>query len=188
MSLSTLFYYQAPERITPLPNNYRLPSSPTTHLQSKLSGMNLTKPRSEITITPVMSTPANIHQTILQQQLQRHHDSRMKLSMIVSWFYKYVIDDFFNFHFSFQLKDDEADDSADRLVIDEGEMHNEQNVAIGGREFHENEVPECQGCKKREAQFVCAGCQNQWYCSRMCQVSQEKNHTESEIDYFFEDS
>jgi len=44
------------------------------------------------------------------------------------------------------------------------------NYVLYGQEFHENEVPECQGCKKREAQFVCAGCGNQWYCSRECQV------------------
>lgn len=43
--------------------------------------------------------------------------------------------------------------------------------AFLGQEFHENEVPECQGCKRKEAQFVCAGCGNQWYCSRECQVS-----------------
>lgn len=28
----------------------------------------------------------------------------------------------------------------------------------------------CQGCMIRSAQFVCAGCGNQWYCSRTCQV------------------
>jgi len=30
--------------------------------------------------------------------------------------------------------------------------------------------PKCQGCIIRPAQFVCAGCGNQWYCSRSCQV------------------
>uniref|UniRef100_A0A1Q3F592 MYND-type domain-containing protein n=1 Tax=Culex tarsalis TaxID=7177 RepID=A0A1Q3F592_CULTA len=47
-----------------------------------------------------------------------------------------------------------------------------------GPEFHENDVPECQGCKKREAQFVCAGCGNQWYCSRECQVNAWDDHSE----------
>lgn len=37
-------------------------------------------------------------------------------------------------------------------------------------EDHDNEAPECQGCKRRTALFVCAGCGNQWYCSRECQV------------------
>lgn len=40
-----------------------------------------------------------------------------------------------------------------------------------GQEFYADAVPECQGCKKREAQFVCAACGNQWYCSRECQVN-----------------
>lgn len=164
-----MFRYQAPERITTLPNNYRLPS--TAPIQPKSTGINLTKPRNEITITPVMSNPT-IHQTILQQQLQRQHEAaaaaRMKFPMMVSnqfGHYCYLL-----FLHLILFQDDEADDSADRLVIDEGEIHNEQNAAIGGREFPENEFPECQGCKKREAQFVCAGCGNQWYCSRSCQV------------------
>ncbi|XP_065093491.1 probable serine/threonine-protein kinase kinX isoform X3 [Ochlerotatus camptorhynchus] len=93
-------------------------------------------------------------------------------------------------------EDDEADDSVDRLVIDEGDDHhgtanNPRNdghressgVVIttrggNGPEFHENDVPECQGCKKREAQFVCAGCGNQWYCSRECQVNAWDDHSE----------
>lgn len=76
-----LIFYQAPERITALPNSYRLPSS--TPIIPKTSGMNLTKPRNEITITPVMSNPA-VHQTILQQQLQRQQDSAArKFPMLV---------------------------------------------------------------------------------------------------------
>lgn len=76
----------------------------------------------------------------------------------------------------FSLQDDEADDSVDRLVIDEGDQIGDAagGVASGGgggaQDFQDNDVPECQGCKKREAQFVCAGCGNQWYCSRSCQV------------------
>lgn len=79
-------------------------------------------------------------------------------------------------------QDDEADDS-DRLVIDEGDQYSNSEL-IGGTsgkndDAHENELPECQGCKKREAQFVCADCQRQWYCSRECQVN------ESAIILFF---
>ncbi|XP_063825966.1 uncharacterized protein LOC135075456 [Ostrinia nubilalis] len=33
-----------------------------------------------------------------------------------------------------------------------------------------DDAPLCQGCRRRDAQFVCAGCANQWYCSRDCQV------------------
>lgn len=111
-------------------------------------------------------------------------------------------------------EDDEAEDSVDRLVIDEGDdghhdsghqvnhhgghghghhqrssANREPSVVIttrggshghgsGNNEFHENDVPECQGCKKREAQFVCAGCGNQWYCSRECQVNAWDDHSE----------
>lgn len=102
-------------------------------------------------------------------------------------------------------EDDEAEDSVDRLVIDEGDDHHhdghvnnsghhhsrnhrEPSVVItarggvgaggNGPAFHENDVPECQGCKKREAQFVCAGCGNQWYCSRECQVNAWDDHSE----------
>lgn len=39
-------------------------------------------------------------------------------------------------------------------------------------------VPVCQGCRLRQAQFVCAGCGNQWYCSRECQVASWDSHAE----------
>ncbi|XP_077298100.1 uncharacterized protein LOC143919589 isoform X2 [Arctopsyche grandis] len=73
------------------------------------------------------------------------------------------------------------EDSADRpLVIDEGGRadNNSVNRDGGSLELNESEVPECQGCRKREAQFVCAGCANQWYCSRECQVSAWDEHSE----------
>ncbi|CAF4933606.1 unnamed protein product [Pieris macdunnoughi] len=40
------------------------------------------------------------------------------------------------------------------------------------------ETPLCQGCRARDAQFVCAGCANQWYCSRECQVAAWDEHSE----------
>ncbi|CAL4106840.1 unnamed protein product [Meganyctiphanes norvegica] len=46
----------------------------------------------------------------------------------------------------------------------------------GGQEESGN--PKCQGCHKHRAQFVCAGCGNQWYCSRECQVSAWEEHSE----------
>ncbi|XP_018903388.2 uncharacterized protein [Bemisia tabaci] len=61
---------------------------------------------------------------------------------------------------------DDEEDASDRLVIDEGAA---EPVA---------EVPECQGCHQRSAQFVCAGCGNQWYCSRECQVEAWEEHSE----------
>ncbi|XP_045772625.1 uncharacterized protein LOC123872408 isoform X1 [Maniola jurtina] len=52
--------------------------------------------------------------------------------------------------------------SGGRLVIDEGS----------------EDAPTCQGCRSRLAQFVCAGCANQWYCSRDCQVAAWDDHSE----------
>ncbi|XP_041978857.1 uncharacterized protein LOC121732897 [Aricia agestis] len=49
-----------------------------------------------------------------------------------------------------------------RLVIDEGG----------------DDAPTCQGCRARTAKFVCAGCANQWYCSRDCQVAAWDDHSE----------
>lgn len=65
---------------------------------------------------------------------------------------------------------EELDDSTDRdrLVIDEGE----------GEAESVDDVPECQGCHQMAAQFVCAGCGNQWYCSRDCQVAAWDEHSE----------
>ncbi|XP_068902681.1 uncharacterized protein [Tenebrio molitor] len=74
--------------------------------------------------------------------------------------------------------EDEAEDSADRLVIDES------SEVLDGRGRGDNssdagdEVPQCQGCNQKSALFVCAGCGNQWYCSRDCQVSAWDEHSE----------
>ncbi|GBP21066.1 hypothetical protein EVAR_11097_1 [Eumeta japonica] len=55
---------------------------------------------------------------------------------------------------------------AGRLVIDESAPG-----AAAGAGAADGEAPLCQGCRRRDAQFVCAGCANQWYCSRDCQSS-----------------
>ncbi|XP_055631821.1 probable serine/threonine-protein kinase kinX isoform X2 [Toxorhynchites rutilus septentrionalis] len=147
------------------------------------TGLNLSKSNSEITITPVVAS--NLQQSLMahhQQQLQEQQKQLQRLR-----------------EQHFLNMDDEADDSVDRLVIDEGDdnhgatgsssradgHHREREPSVvittrggNGPEFHENEVPECQGCKKREAQFVCAGCGNQWYCSRECQVNAWDDHSE----------
>jgi hypothetical protein len=52
-------------------------------------------------------------------------------------------------------------------VIDEGR---EAIADATSNVIPADQVPECQGCHKKAAQFVCAGCGNQWYCSRECQV------------------
>ncbi|XP_036325968.1 zinc finger MYND domain-containing protein 10-like [Rhagoletis pomonella] len=48
------------------------------------------------------------------------------------------------------------------------------------RDVHNNDhhLQLCQECKMHEARFVCAGCGNQWYCSRECQVNAWDNHSE----------
>lgn len=74
-----------------------------------------------------------------------------------------------------QTDEEEAEDSVDRLVIDEGGelIDRADNNSDNG-----DEVPQCQGCNQKAAQFVCAGCGNQWYCSRDCQVSAWDEHSE----------
>lgn len=81
------------------------------------------------------------------------------------------------------LVEEEQEDSADRLVIDEsgdgdGGRSRGENEDDQGPEIAAEDVPECQGCHQRAAQFVCAGCGNQWYCSRDCQVSAWDEHSE----------
>jgi len=39
-------------------------------------------------------------------------------------------------------------------------------------------TPQCQGCKKKKSEFVCAGCSNRWYCSRDCQVEDWDDHAD----------
>ncbi|XP_059052210.1 titin-like [Achroia grisella] len=71
-----------------------------------------------------------------------------------------------------------------RLVIDEGgdaapdggEGGDGGEPAADGDDA--SEAPLCQGCRRRDAQFVCAGCANQWYCSRDCQVAAWDDHSE----------
>uniref|UniRef100_A0A0A9YMV2 MYND-type domain-containing protein n=4 Tax=Lygus hesperus TaxID=30085 RepID=A0A0A9YMV2_LYGHE len=61
------------------------------------------------------------------------------------------------------MADEDDAESGDRLVIDESA----------------DESPlQCQGCKQKSAQFVCAGCGNQWYCSRECQVTAWEEHSD----------
>ncbi|XP_043490746.1 protein kinase C-binding protein 1-like isoform X2 [Polistes fuscatus] len=54
----------------------------------------------------------------------------------------------------------------------------ETRISSGGRDNREDNAPRCQGCHECAAQFVCAGCGNQWYCSRECQVAAWDEHSE----------
>ncbi|XP_066595696.1 caldesmon-like isoform X2 [Prorops nasuta] len=56
----------------------------------------------------------------------------------------------------------------------------ESRISGSGRDSRNDRdtPPRCQGCHDRAAQFVCAGCGNQWYCSRECQVAAWDEHSE----------
>ncbi|KPJ07025.1 hypothetical protein RR48_04045 [Papilio machaon] len=72
-----------------------------------------------------------------------------------------------------------AGSGSGRLVIDEGGAgEGEAAEGEGGDGAAEAGAPLCQGCRRRDAQFVCAGCANQWYCSRDCQVAAWDDHSE----------
>lgn len=75
------------------------------------------------------------------------------------------------YHILTQQDEDETEDSADRLVIDESNEVIDARKSINTDSNSDtDEIPQCQGCNQKSAQFVCAGCGNQWYCSRDCQV------------------
>ncbi|ENN77560.1 hypothetical protein YQE_05856, partial [Dendroctonus ponderosae] len=63
----------------------------------------------------------------------------------------------------------DEDEQTDRLVIDEALDNSSTRIKEDNRSEDGEEVPQCQGCNQQPAQFVCAGCGNQWYCSRDCQ-------------------
>lgn len=67
----------SPERIT---SNIYQNNSKGSHQRTQIGSPNSASLKSEITITPVEVKP----QTLLQQQLQRQHDSRGFLSNAVS--------------------------------------------------------------------------------------------------------
>ncbi|XP_044269517.1 uncharacterized protein LOC123014450 isoform X1 [Tribolium madens] len=75
-------------------------------------------------------------------------------------------------------EEEEAEDSADRLVIDESSEVLDSRGRGDNSSDAGDEVPQCQGCNQKSALFVCAGCGNQWYCSRDCQVSAWDEHSE----------
>lgn len=74
--------------------------------------------------------------------------------------------------------EEELEDPADRLIIDETSDNSNTKSKEDNRSEDGEEVPQCQGCQQKAAQFVCAGCGNQWYCSRDCQVSAWDDHSE----------
>ncbi|XP_060521155.1 uncharacterized protein LOC132698839 isoform X2 [Cylas formicarius] len=75
------------------------------------------------------------------------------------------------------IVEEECEEGVDRLVIDESSevlsCRKDDTSSDAG-----DDVPQCQGCNQKAAQFVCAGCGNQWYCSRDCQVAAWDEHSE----------
>ncbi|XP_011330661.1 uncharacterized protein LOC105275479 isoform X2 [Ooceraea biroi] len=76
----------------------------------------------------------------------------------------------------------QVDVEEETTIIDE-----RKGNAAGGRDGKQvvkdnppspNSPPKCQGCMIRSAQFVCAGCGNQWYCSRTCQLAAWATHSD----------
>ncbi|XP_049539207.1 microtubule-associated protein futsch-like isoform X2 [Anopheles darlingi] len=161
----------APERMGGSQQSATVTSGALVNLpaNSFVSGLNLSKNNSEISITPVMGP--SLQQTLLAQQQQQMQEQHKQLQRLRDH-HLFKGEPYLNI-------DDEADDSVDRLVIDEGgDDTGLRDAKRRGAEINENDVPQCQGCKKNEAQFVCAGCKNQWYCSRECQVNAWDDHSE----------
>ncbi|XP_037868233.1 uncharacterized protein LOC101742722 isoform X2 [Bombyx mori] len=133
------------------PTLAKLLTSPERKQASTLPTFGQAKNCGEITITPVQPTPPPTEAPLV------------KTEEVV------------------QLDDEESPASegepcgspggSGRLVIDEG------GGGAGGGAGAED-APLCQGCRRRDAQFVCAGCANQWYCSRDCQVAAWDDHSE----------
>ncbi|XP_052125198.1 activating transcription factor 7-interacting protein 1 isoform X5 [Frankliniella occidentalis] len=157
-SASVLPHYQ-----TPTASSYG--TAGPVLLSDLLSGGSSKKARSELTITPVSASAAASY------ALQNSSSNiRLKRNNVV------VLDG--------EDGGDEGDVDTDsderRLVIDEGDnMENGESPETDGRlDRSKNAVPHCQGCNERDAEFVCAGCQRQWYCSRECQIAAWDEHSE----------
>ncbi|XP_033212791.1 WD repeat-containing protein 87-like isoform X2 [Belonocnema kinseyi] len=64
-------------------------------------------------------------------------------------------------------------------VEEETAMMDERESRVSGKVVEDRDVsPRCQGCHERTAQYVCAGCGNQWYCSPECQAAAWDEHSE----------
>ncbi|XP_077263940.1 uncharacterized protein LOC143898379 isoform X4 [Temnothorax americanus] len=129
-------------------------SATTQHLLQAYQGSNLvsindllssSKARTEITITPVVNTPAQSHSNDLIQVEDVEEETT-------------VIDD--------------RDRKGNSMVGREGKQVVKDNPPSPSA------PPKCQGCIIRPAQFVCAGCGNQWYCSRSCQLAAWTTHSD----------
>ncbi|XP_037294597.1 uncharacterized protein LOC115445247 isoform X2 [Manduca sexta] len=159
-------------------------SQDTSQQNSLLHGI-LTKNCGEITITPVQPTPPPEPQPEKTEEVVQLDDEESPAS-------------------EGEASGSPAGSGSGRLVIDEGGAAGggggaggaggaddapdaERDSAgsgdagepgDGGADADAGDAPLCQGCRRRDAQFVCAGCANQWYCSRDCQVAAWDEHSE----------
>lgn len=67
----------------------------------------------------------------------------------------------------------QVDDEEESSIMEERESR-----ISGGSRDDRDISPRCQGCHERAAQYVCAGCGNQWYCSPECQAAAWDEHSE----------
>ncbi|KAF7278037.1 hypothetical protein GWI33_008956 [Rhynchophorus ferrugineus] len=74
--------------------------------------------------------------------------------------------------------EDDSEEHPDRLIIDETTENSNSRQKDDNNSENGDDIPQCQGCNQKPAQFVCAGCGNQWYCSKDCQVSAWDEHSE----------
>ncbi|XP_026739025.1 uncharacterized protein LOC113501910 isoform X2 [Trichoplusia ni] len=134
-------------------------SQETSQQNSLLHGI-LTKNCGEITITPVQPTPPPEPQPEKTEEVVQLDDEESPAS-------------------EGEASGSPSGSGSGRLVIDEGAGSGASGGAEGAAEGEApDDAPLCQGCRRRDAQFVCAGCANQWYCSRDCQVAAWDEHSE----------
>ncbi|CAH0692036.1 unnamed protein product [Spodoptera exigua] len=131
--------------------------SETTQQNSLLHGI-LTKNCGEITITPVQPTPPAEPQPEKPEEVVQLDDEESPAS-------------------EGEASGSPSGSGSGRLVIDEGGGEAPAEGTADQADANE-ETPLCQGCRRRDAQFVCAGCANQWYCSRDCQVAAWDEHSD----------
>ncbi|XP_013145580.1 PREDICTED: uncharacterized protein LOC106108840 isoform X3 [Papilio polytes] len=136
-------------------------SQETSQSQSSLLHGILTKNCGEITITPVQPAPPPDPQPEKTEEVVHLDDEESPASECSG-------------------AGSPLGSGSGRLVIDEGGEAGAEAEAEAGEGAAEAEAgaPLCQGCRRRDAQFVCAGCANQWYCSRDCQVAAWDDHSE----------
>ncbi|XP_065360311.1 uncharacterized protein LOC135954165 [Calliphora vicina] len=62
--------------------------------------------------------------------------------------------------------------------LEENYLKSQVKRDFNGKSPKNIQYPLCQECKTNESRFVCAGCGNQWYCSKKCQISAWDKHSE----------